>query len=117
MNLVKSLLEMRDGPRVFNAIDFNFKNNQFTAFASDLGKGRNFSGPIYNDAADDGFFIKSTKTGKLACYALDEPTTDGEGDIQYWEAKPVRKHHSLFNYDQIADFDTYSKTKVVIFNT
>lgn len=120
MSLIQGLMEMMTGAKIYSAKDFNFRNNQFTTFASDLGKDREFLGPIFDDAADIGFFVRSTKTGKLACYSFDEsegPKRDAEGDIQFWELKPVKRHPSMLHNNEIADFATYSNTKVVVFNT
>jgi hypothetical protein len=67
---------------------FSFKNNQFTAEASDFG--RNFDlGRVYDDACDEGFTIVSEKTGKGAVFALYNHEEDGEGDLVAWIFKCV----------------------------
>ena len=104
--------------KVYSSSQFSFRENTFSCESSDLGPLR--AGPIdaqiYNDAADVGFYIRSEQTGKLACYYLHHTERDAEGDKLYDEYLPVGKHPSLFHSNELAPFDTYKHTKVIVFN-
>jgi len=54
----------------------------FSAEASSLG--RNWKGRIWNDAADEGFGIRSIRTDDLAAFTSMQEHKDGEGDITHW---------------------------------
>jgi len=70
-------------PNPISSSRFTFKGNTFSAEASDFG--RNFKlDRVYNDACDEGFSIVSTKTGKVAVFALYNHEEDGEGDLVSW---------------------------------
>lgn len=66
---------------------FSFKDNTFSAFASDLPKNWN-PGQVYDDACDVGFTIISARTGKPAVFALTKTVTD-DGDTLSWVFKCV----------------------------
>lgn len=46
---------------------------------------------IYSDAADRGFAIRSSRTGKVELFYYCETVKNDEGEIQYWRFRPVNK--------------------------
>lgn len=74
-------------PSPISSSKFSFKNNKFSAEASELN---GFSlDRVYNDACDEGFTIISEKTGKGAVFALYNHEEDREGDLVAWIFKCV----------------------------
>lgn len=97
----------------------NHTNITFDASTIRLGRGVDF-GPLYDDAADCGLFVRSHRTGKLAAYFLSESegiVRDSEGDIRYWVLQPVRPSASMHHRNEVSHFDAYKNTKVTIWNT
>ena len=80
----------------YSSIHFNRSDedpNTITAFASDLCRGHPLV-RVYNDACDEGFFIRGEKTGNRVLFALwHEETKDG--DVRWWELRPMRSSHKL----------------------
>jgi len=70
-------------PNRISSSRFSFKDNTFSAEASDFGR-RFELGRVYDDACDEGFSIVSAKTGKIAVFALYNREEDGEGDLVSW---------------------------------
>ena len=78
----------------------------FMCDASDLGDFQLM--PVYDDASDTGFTMRSEKTGKLVNYFLQTTAQDGEGEIQYWRFMPIGE--DMRNNPAVAG------TKVLIYN-
>ena len=74
--------------------------------ASDLGN-RHLQ-PLYDDACDVGFAVKSTHTGAVVTYAMSRVMKDNEGEIQRWDYEPTSE--SVRNVPDCAG------TRAVIFN-
>lgn len=70
--------------------DYLPHERQFLAFASDL-QGSFKLGRIFDDACDEGFKIRSAKTGKTEIFVLTEILKDQEGDIQGWVFKALNR--------------------------
>jgi hypothetical protein len=70
---------------VYSSDEFTWKNNRGVTYASDLlGRIKGWSGSkVWNDAADIGFYVVSTKTGAkmLFTYVFDEDGYDGEMEV------------------------------------
>lgn len=58
-------------------------DNSFTTFASGL-RGFNFTGRIFNDSVDEGFVMKSGKTGREVIFNLKKIERDADDDIMFW---------------------------------
>jgi len=74
--------------------------------ASDLGN-RHLQ-PLYNDACDVGFAVKSTHTDAVVTYAMSEVKKDAEGEIQKWLYEPTE--------ESIRKVPDCANTRAVIFN-
>lgn len=67
----------------FNVIEFPSKmftvsGNKLVAEASDMGN-RHLQ-PLYDDACDVGFAVKSERTGKVVTFVMQSPFYKGEGE-------------------------------------
>lgn len=65
---------------------YSSESSRFIAEASDL-RGIDFLGPIYNDACDRGFYMKSSKSGKVVLFVCDGQFEAGEetdGEVGGW---------------------------------
>jgi hypothetical protein len=76
----------------FNVIEFpsrmfSWSGKVLTAEASDLGN-RHLQ-PLYDDACDVGFAVKSEHTGEVVTYAMGEVKKDAEGELISWEYTPT----------------------------
>lgn len=60
----------------------------FVGEASDL-RGLALQAPLYDDAADVGFVMRSAKSGSLAVFHLSETQEDAEGDVICWVFLPT----------------------------
>lgn len=80
---------------------YNSDSHTFITEASDL-RGIDFLGPIYNDAADQGFYMKSHKTGKVVLFVCDGIVEGRDGEVTGWTYSCVTRG--------------YSSLKAVIFN-
>lgn len=47
--------------------------------------GHNVFQRVYEDACDEGFVMRSHRTGELRLFTLARTQVDGEGDVQWWE--------------------------------
>lgn len=72
--------------KVISSKYFDFTNGSFNSEDSSLPKGH--IGRIYNDACDEGFIMKSEKTGKEVIFALYATILDSDGDITHWIFHP-----------------------------
>jgi hypothetical protein len=84
--------------------------------SSDLGMqpGEGF-GQVYNDAIDEGFYIRSESTGKLAPFVLDS-TMEANGDVIGWKFKAARPNPAMFFVDGLARYDDYKNLIAVVYN-
>lgn len=66
---------------------FTFVASQslFVSEASDLPP----LGRVYDDACDEGLTLVSAKTGREIVFAVNHVERDREGDVLYWDLKPV----------------------------
>jgi hypothetical protein len=60
--------------------------NMFVAEASDLPR----LGQVYDDACDEGLTLISQRTGREIVFAVNGVERDRDGDVQYWDLRPVR---------------------------
>ena len=85
----------------FNVIEFpsdhftySKHSNCLTSEASDMGN-RHLQ-PLYDDACDVGFAVKSSTSGEVVTFHMVKVMTDGEGEVTGWEyeltAESARKH-------------------------
>jgi len=72
-----------------NRFTFFKPKNEFVADISDLGAFR-FQ-RLYDDAADVGLALLSSKTGKIALFYLQCEHTNGDGDITHWTLFPTKE--------------------------
>ena len=88
---------------------YNAKTKIFACESSDLAPLSSFVWTrLFQDACDVGIFLTSHVTGQTIRYYLYDTTTDYEGDIQYWELRPVSA--------DIRKFPAVANTKVIIYN-
>jgi hypothetical protein len=61
--------------------------NMFVAEASDLPALER----VYDDACDEGLTLISQRTGREVVFGVEgvERDRDGDGDVQYWDLRPV----------------------------
>lgn len=99
--------------------DFNLQTRTLSQDASSLGiKPGHVFEAIYNDACDQGVYVRSERTGKVAPFVLHEEKRGRGGDIVAWEFHATRPHASMYHdAGTIAPFSSYKDMKVVIFNT
>lgn len=84
--------------------DYNKDGKVFCAEASDLPKGFDFLGPIYDDACDSGFKLMSHKTGKEILFTWWKTDRDASGeDIAGWWFKPVLGRRELLTHGHLAN--------------
>lgn len=70
--------------------EFNPSTKEFVAEVSMLQHGGiNVHGRLYADAADTGFVMVSTKTGKEVEFVLKEEARDADRDIKFWSFEPT----------------------------
>lgn len=67
------------------------KDRTFSAERSDLNVSTTF-GRIYDDAADLGFAMRSSRTGRVVLFALTREERDADGDARFWEFEPIPEH-------------------------
>ena len=67
--------------------DFDKRTKTFSAETSDLGN-RHLQ-MLYDDAADVGFGMTSTRTGNQITFGLLDVKKDAEGDITSWTYAPT----------------------------
>jgi hypothetical protein len=81
---------------------------EYVAEASDLG--RNPFGRVYDDACDIGLTLVHERTGRqLVLYVHDEHR-DAEGELQWWELRPVPRR------DQPGMLPGAEDTRVRVYN-
>lgn len=85
---------------------FTVTGHQLSAEASDMGN-RHLQ-PLYDDAADVGFAIKSDKTGNVVIFSVVDVKRDGEGELQYWTYAATA--------DCIRKYPECRKVQVLVFN-
>lgn len=76
---------MKLAPHSTNTVStdlFTFKNKTFLSELSTL-KGFHLDSRIYDDACDVGFYMKSSRTGKLALFTMSDVKRDAEGDLMW----------------------------------
>lgn len=75
-----------------STVRFNYDagSHMFMADASDLPKG--LVRRVYDDACDEGFALKSARTGSVVVYTVSETKRDAEGDVTSWEFTPIPEH-------------------------
>lgn len=103
--------------QVFGSQQFSYLDGQLTSEASDLGMkpGEVFQA-IYNDACDQGMYVRSHLSGKLAPFTLEEEMKDASGELVGWKFKAARPHQSMLRYGECARFSDYSHLTAVVFN-
>lgn len=85
---------------------FDAATGLFTAEASDIQD--QHLNPLYDDAADVGLVMVSSKTGKLVRYYMSRETRDNDGDIEAWDYHPTS--------ESIREVPECQGTSVTIFN-
>lgn len=70
--------------KVYDSSEFMWHkgSKSFSAEASAIGNG--FTGQLWNDSADQGFGMRSAKTGKVVLFTLQKIQRE-DGHIQYWK--------------------------------
>jgi hypothetical protein len=63
---------------------FSKTSGNLVAEASDLPEQFNFLGPIYDDAADAGFYLVSEKTGDKLLFSFTHGDLSPEGEVNGW---------------------------------
>ena len=91
----------------FSSEQFSYKEDVFTAEASDLHNEGRLMRQIYDDAIDVGIAIRSHSTGKVVKFYNDATFRDADGDVTYWTFKPTADH--------MRDA-ALAKLRVIIFN-
>jgi hypothetical protein len=85
---------------IVDSRSFTLNHDNMTCEISDLGNADIFR-PIYDDACDHGFQIRSHRTGKIVTFYL-KYVFRREGDITHWTFAPlaedVRKNQRLAEY-------------------
>jgi hypothetical protein len=103
------MIILNDG---LNTNQFSFKDGQFTTMYSDICRSadveRTFMRQIYDDAYDVGFAMVSCKTQHVVRFYLADEKKDCEGDVQFWEFKPIA--------EDVRKYKLASNLKVVVFN-
>lgn len=106
-------------PTVHHSDQFSWDANkkQLYADASDIGitAGMTF-GPIFNDACDQGLFVMSRRSGRIAVFALVREIKDREGEVTGWEFEATRPHQSMFRFGMLASFRDYEGITIKLFN-
>jgi hypothetical protein len=65
----------------------------FSAEDSDLPR----PSRVYDDACDLGYTVVSARTGRAVVVVFESVTRDAQGDVLYWDARPVvRSERELF---------------------
>lgn len=77
-------------PTRYSTRRFTAINGMLVAEASDLDRPSPF-GRVYDDACDEGLTLVSHVTGREMVFAVDHIERDREGDLMYWDLKPVRE--------------------------
>jgi hypothetical protein len=62
---------------------------------------------VFDDACDDGFWVRSIKTGNRVCFVVWDVKRDSEGEILSWELVPLSPSGRP---------DTARQVRVVLFN-
>lgn len=67
--------------------------NKLVAEASTLSEGsrKPLFGRVYDDSCDEGFSIRSERTGRIATYHVNNTLKDAEGDVTGWELTATRQ--------------------------
>lgn len=100
--------------KVVPAERFSRRNGQWSAFRSDLG----CFGGVFNDAIDEGYYVWSAASSKLAPFAVEETHRDQDNDVTHWVLKPVQRSNSLLrDAGELAAWETYKHITLTIFNT
>lgn len=70
-------------PPTHDGSKFTWRNGHGSCELSDFMPSH-FSGRVWSDAADVGFYIRSHKTGASKLFLFREEHKDGEGDVTHW---------------------------------
>jgi hypothetical protein len=62
---------------------------------------------VFDDACDEGFWVRSIKTGNRVCFAVWDVKRDSDGEILSWELVPLSPSGRP---------DTARQVRVVLFN-
>lgn len=75
------------------AFHYNPETKTFTAEISELSRGGTADpfGRVYDDAADEGFVIVSSKTGDEVTFVINGADRDSDGDIAGWVLVPINR--------------------------
>lgn len=83
------------GPEVSSTLFIYVKeSNALVAEISDIQE--DLFGPLYNDACDQGFVVRSARTGVAVPYYLASTHKDREGDITHWTFQPATRGISTY---------------------
>ena len=83
---------------------YSTESKTFSAFASELG-GVTLHGRLFDDACDQGFVMRSSKTGKRLPFYYEGEVRDGGGELVGWRFK---------SYHRDGCYNAYS---LMVFNT
>lgn len=78
--------------RTFSSRDFHWNGRHGTVDASDLGLdifGTGLFNRMYNDSADTGFAVRSTKTGRVMRFAFYDYLRNVDGDSLGWKFQSI----------------------------
>jgi len=74
-------------PIILLSQSFSYKSKTFSAFLSDFGRTTPW-GMIYDDAIDQGFMLRSERTGDCKAFRQVEIQKNGEGDVEAYIFEP-----------------------------
>jgi hypothetical protein len=74
---------LKPAPVSTRQFTYGAESHSFVAEMSDL----NGFGQVYDDAADVGFTMVSSRTGREVVFVVADEQRDGEGDILFWTLK------------------------------
>ncbi len=86
---------------------FTYTEGKFVTEASDLSDKELYQ-QIYPDSADAGFPMRSVKTGARVWFGYSKEEKDREGDVTYWEFKPIP--------EDVRRFPQLRNVSVLVFN-
>lgn len=99
-------MKLNIAPISSDRFSFDAKTRLFTAEASDLQN--QHLNPLYDDAADVGLVMVSSKTGKTVRYYMIHETRGAENEIESWDYYPTT--------ESIREVPECQGTSVTVFN-
>lgn len=99
-------MRLNTAPISSDRFSYDTKTKLFVTEASDI-QGQHLN-PLYDDVADVGLVMVSSKTGKLVRYYLAHEVRDGDGDIEAWDYHPTS--------ESVREVPECQGTSVTVFN-